>query len=257
MRDERKTDRETDRGVFPHPSSLIPHPSKRLSLAVILPVLNEQVHLPITLQSLLAQTEPAERLLVVDGGSQDGTAGVARAFGADVMTESGRGRGGQIAAGNATVGEDVVLVAHADMVYPRNALAVVRRRLGDDPVCPGGCLGHRFASPRWVFRVIEWFDRRRGQRGLSYGDQAQFFRREMLAAVGGFPDQPIMEDVELSHRLRQLGRPAYLDLPVSVSPRRFERCGVLRTVWTNWTFRQRYRRHGLAACRAIYNGYYS
>ena len=63
-----------------------------------------------------------------------------------------------------------------------------------------------------------------------------------LEGVGGFPDQPIMEDVELSRRLRMLGRPAYLDLPVTVSPRRFERVGWWRAAWANWTFRRAYRR---------------
>jgi rSAM/selenodomain-associated transferase 2 len=235
---------------------MLPGAKTRLSLAVILPVLNEQDHLASTLNSLLAQTEPADRLIVVDGGSQDDTAGMARSLGVEVVMEPGRGRGGQIAAGVRSAREDIVLVAHADMLCPSEALAVVRQCLAADPGCPGGCLGHRFASPRWVFRVIEWFDRRRGRGGMSYGDQAQFFRREMLSRVGGFPDQPIMEDVELSQRLRQLGRPVYLDLPVTVSPRRFERRGMWRTLWTNWTFRRRYRRHGLAACQAIYQGYY-
>jgi glycosyltransferase involved in cell wall biosynthesis len=232
--------------------------SKRPSLAVILPALNEEAHLAATLQSLLSQTEPAERLLVVDGGSHDGTEGRARSFGfgVEVLVVVGRGRGGQIAAGVLQVGEEAILIAHADMLFPPSALEGVRRRFVEEPACPGGCLGHRFASPRWVFRVIEWFDRRRGRRGESYGDQAQFFRREALARVGGFPDQPIMEDVELARRLRQLGRPAYLDLPVTVSPRRFESRGVLRVAWANWTFRRAYRRHGLAACQEIYRRYY-
>lgn len=223
---------------------------------MILPVLNEEDHLAGSLRSLLSQTEPAERVLVVDGGSHDGTEKLARSFGAEVLAAPGSGRGGQIAAGVRQASEEVVLVAHADMLFPPRALAVVRRHLADRPACPGGCLGHRFDSRRWLFRVIEWFDRRRARGGESYGDQAQFFRREALTRVGGFPDQPIMEDVELSRRLRLLGRPAYLDLAVTVSPRRFERRGVLRVAWANWTFRRRYRRHGLAGCQAIYRSYY-
>jgi hypothetical protein len=173
-----------------------------------------------------------------------------------VLVVPGRGRGGQVAAAVAAVAEDVVLVAHADMTFPPTALEVVRRHLAADPACPGGCLGHRFDSPRRVYRVVEWFDRRRAKRGESYGDQAQFFRRDLLAAADGFPDQVIMEDVELARRLRRLGRPLYLDLPVTVSARRFERLGWWRAVWINWACRRAYRRGGVSACQAIYDRYY-
>lgn len=232
--------------------------SRRPTLAVVVPTLNEEAALAATLQSLHAQIEPAERLLVVDGGSCDGTEAVARSLGAEfLMMKPGQGRGGQIARGVAQVGEEVVLVAHADMRFPPQALQAIRDHLQRWPTCPGGCLGHRFDSPRWIYRVIEWFDRRRGQRGDSYGDQAQFFRREALASVNGFPNQPIMEDVELARRLKRLGRPAYLDLPVTVSPRRFEQRGIVRVGFENWYFRRIYKRRGLAACADIYRAYYA
>jgi glycosyltransferase involved in cell wall biosynthesis len=227
-----------------------------LRLAVVVPALNEAPRLPGVLKSLAAQAAPAERVIVADGGSADGTADAARELGVEVLLVAGRGRGGQVAAAVAALAEDVVLVAHADMTFPPAALEAVRRHLAADPACPGGCLGHRFDSPRRVYRLMEWFDRRRAIRGESYGDQAQFFRRTWLDRAGGFPDQPIMEDVELSRRLRQLGRPAYLDLPVVVSPRRFEARGLVGTLWANGRFRRAYRRGGAAACAAIYDRYY-
>jgi glycosyltransferase involved in cell wall biosynthesis len=232
------------------------NPPGPFSLAVIIPALNEAVSLAITLKSLTAQSAPAERVLVVDGGSSDETPAVATSLGAELLVVPGRGRGGQIAVGVATVLEDAILVGHADMVFSPHALASIKRKLFTDPACPGGCLGHQFDSPRLLYRLIEWLDRRRARRGESYGDQAQFYRPEWLSRVGGFPDQPIMEDVELSRRLRLLGRPAYLDVPVVVSPRRFERLGWWRTAWANWTFRRTYRRSGLAACEEIYRRYY-
>jgi rSAM/selenodomain-associated transferase 2 len=228
----------------------------RVSLAVVIPALNEAFSLEPTLKSLAAQSVRADRVLVVDGGSEDGTVAAAEALGARVLVVPNRGRGGQIAAGVAACAEDSVVVGHADMIFPPSALESVRRQLTEDPACPGGCLGHRFDSRRWRYRLIEWLDRRRARRSESYGDQAQFFRRACLERVGGFPDQPIMEDVELSRRLRSLGRVAYLDLPVTVSPRRFERLGWWRVVWANWTFRRAYRRHGLAACQEIHARYY-
>jgi hypothetical protein len=151
---------------------------------------------------------------------------------------------------------DIILVVHADMILPADALALVRDRLSKSPDCPGGCLGHRFDRPEVLYRVLEWWDRRRALAGMSYGDQAQFFRRDVLESQGGFPDQPIMEDVELSRRLSRLGHPAYLDCPVTVSARRFERLGWWRASLRNLSMRLSYRRHGLQACPSLYRRYY-
>lgn len=228
-----------------------------LRLAVVVPALNEEQSLPQMLRSLADQTEPAERLVVADGGSRDRTVSVARTFGAEAVSAPNRGRGGQIAVALAQLDEDLILIGHADMLFPREALAAVRLALGDDPACPGGCLGHRFEPRRFVYDLIAWYDGCRARWGHSYGDQAQFFRRAKLARLGGFPDQPIMEDLELSRCLHALGRPCYLNVPVTVSARRFERLGWGRVLWRNWRFRRAYRRGGLAACQAIYEQYYA
>ena len=225
-----------------------------MKIAVVVPALNEAVALPQTLQSLLAQARPADRLVVVDGGSADDTVAVAGRSGADAIVVTGRGRGGQVAVGVAACSEDVIVVGHADMLFPADALAATEAHLEGRPGCPGGCLGHRFDRPGWVYRAIECWDRRRAMRGYSYGDQAQFFRRDL---VGAFPDLPLMEDVELAGRLRRLGRPAYLDRPVTVSGRRYARLGWVRVMWTNWTLRRAYEREGPDACWRLYRRYYS
>ena len=227
-----------------------------LTLAVVIPTLNEQTALPGLLTSLRAQSHPAQRILVSDGGSTDATIAEAQRGGAEVLMAPTRGRGGQIAAALARLTEDVVIVAHADMLLPMEALACVRRALAERPDCPGGCLGHRFDRTSLTLRVVEWWDGRRARRGESYGDQAQFFRRELLHSAGGFPDQPIMEDIELSRRLRSLGVPIYLDVPVTVSARRFVRLNWWRVMWTNWSLRRRYRKDGLAGCSVLYDRYY-
>jgi glycosyltransferase involved in cell wall biosynthesis len=227
-----------------------------MTLAIIIPTLNEEAALPGLFDSLRRETVPADRVVVADGGSSDGTTEVARRHGAGVVLVRGRGRGGQVAAALSEVSEEVILVAHADMRLPENALAAIRAWLAGHPECPGGCLGHRFDRPTLALCLVEWFDARRGRRGESYGDQGQFFRSAALRSAGGFPDQPIMEDIELSRRLRLLGTPAYLDVPVTVSARRFERLGWARVLWTNWRLRRRYRREGLAACLEIHQIYY-
>ncbi|HJZ90080.1 MAG TPA: glycosyltransferase [Gemmataceae bacterium] len=228
-----------------------------MTIAVVVPARNEAATLPTTLQSLRDQCRPAEHVLVVDGGSIDGTTDIARRFGADVRVVPGWGRGGQIAAGVADCDADVVLAAHADMLFHPTALEAVDRYLSMHPSCPGGCLGHRFNRQNGTFfRAIEWWDRRRALRGHSYGDQAQFFRRAALAHEGGFPDLPLMEDVELARRLRRLGRPAYLDVPVTVSARRYERLGWARVIWTNWRLRRAYARSGPDGCWKLFRQYY-
>jgi rSAM/selenodomain-associated transferase 2 len=227
-----------------------------VKVAVVIPTLHEAAGLPGTLQSLLAQSRPPDRLVVVDGGSADGTPEVARRLGAETLILAGRGRGGQVAAGVAACSEDVIVVAHADMFFPPDAFAAIESYLERHPTCPGGCLGHRFDRPAWAYRAVEWWDHRRALRGHSYGDQAQFFRREALDRAGGFPGLPLMEDVELARRLRMLGRTAYLDRPVTVSARRYDRLGWARVMWVNWNLRRSYRRDGPAACWRLYQRYY-
>jgi rSAM/selenodomain-associated transferase 2 len=225
-------------------------------LAVVIPTLNEESVLAATLDSLAGQRDEVCQVVVADGGSTDGTAALAKKWGARVFWTPRRGRGCQIATAVSQLMEEVVLIVHADMILPARALALLRERLAEDAACPGGCFGHRFDSPRLIYRLIERYDRLRAQRGISYGDQAQFFRREFLESQGGFPDQPIMEDIELSRRLALLGRPAYLDHPVVVSARRFERLGWRRTMLWNLGLRLAYRCLGPRACEGSYQHYY-
>jgi rSAM/selenodomain-associated transferase 2 len=227
-----------------------------MTLAVVIPTLNEEAALPDLLDSLKQQSMPAESVIVADGGSADRTVDVARQHGAAVVLVPGRGRGGQVAAALLEVSDEVVLIAHADMRLPEGALVAIRTWLAHHPECPGGCLGHRFDHRMPALRLVEWFDTRRARRGVSYGDQGQFFRAGPLRSAGGFRDQPLMEDVELSRRLRSLGTPAYLNVPVVVSARRFERIGWLRVLWTNWLLRRRYRREGPAASLNLWQSYY-
>jgi glycosyltransferase involved in cell wall biosynthesis len=228
-----------------------------LTLAVIIPTLNEEGVLATLLESLGRQSQPAERVIVADAGSTDATIAIAQGHGTEVLSGCPRGRGGQVAAALAPVGEEIVLVAHADMRFDVQSLERIRQSFVDHPDAPGGCLGHCFDQTSWVLQCIEWCDRRRARRGESYGDQAQFFRRERLLSVGGYPDQPLMEDIELSRRLRMLGRPLYLDLPVVVSARRFTREAWWKALWKNWRLRRRYRREGPAACAQLYESYYA
>lgn len=226
-----------------------------IDLALVVPTLNEREHLPRLLESAFNQTEPFDDVIIADGGSSDGTPSLAASAGARVV-HSTPGRGIQVAAAVKQMTAKAILVLHADVRCDRRTAETIRRHLVDNPNSPGGCLGHRFDCRSLLVRMVEIADRRRARRGVSYGDQGQFFRRDLLDRVGGFPAMPIMEDVELSQRLQRLGMPAYLDLPVLCSRRGFERLGVFGTVLRNHRLRKLYRDRGQAALAEIYRRYY-
>lgn len=233
------------------------HPGRRLTVAIVLPVLNEEQTLAGTLGSLLSQTVAPDRIVVSDGGSTDGTAAIAEKLGAHWVRAAAAGRGNQIAAGLEHCDEDVVVVAHADMHFPSDALERMQRALAESQDAPGGCFGHRFDASTLGLKIVERWDRFRARRlGVSYGDQGQFFRRQPLLQSGGFPPLPLMEDVELSRKLKSLGRPVYLDCPVTVSSRRFEKRGLIRCSLMNFGLRLAYRLFGTAGCQRLYRWYY-
>ncbi len=229
----------------------------QITIAVVVPTLNESTTLARTLDSLLPQLAGGDEIVISDGGSSDGTLALAQSYRATVVQVDNPGRGSQIAAALSNLPQCVVLVVHADMVVASSALAEIRRALQEKPGHLGGCLGHRFDSRSRLLRLTEWWDERCARRGISYGDQGQFFRREWLQAYGGFPQQPIMEDLELSRQLRKHGQPLYLDCPVLASPRRFERLGWCRTIAVNFLLRVIYRACGLRTCESVYRFYYS
>ncbi|MGL4460567.1 MAG: TIGR04283 family arsenosugar biosynthesis glycosyltransferase [Planctomycetia bacterium] len=227
------------------------------TLSIVIPALNEESGLEAVFVALARQNQPAEERIVVDGGSRDDTVGVARRHGATVLLAPNKGRGGQVAVGVAAAAGDVVVVLHADALLPPTALAAVRDWAVRRPRHVGGCLGHRFDRPWWSCRAVEAWDFLRARfSGMAYGDQVQFFRRTWITSTGGYPDQPLMEDVELSLRWKKTGGWTYLNVPATVSARRFERVGYWRMVWRNFWIRRRYARRGPACAWELFHRYY-
>ncbi len=209
-------------------------------ISIVIPTLNEEVGIAATLRSALAQAGPAETL-VADGGSTDDTRGVAERLGIRVI-EAPRGRALQMAAGAADAQGDVVLFLHADTLLPPDALLLVREALAD-PTVVGGCFRTTFDDASNPFMRL-WQARMwmRWHR-LAFGDRAPFVRRAVLGAVGGVPDQPIFEDLELVRNVRRIGRFVFLDAEVVTSGRRFRANGALRqqarnlALWIGWNLR--------------------
>jgi len=209
------------------------------AISIIIPTLNETAELPETLRRARAIPEVCE-IIVVDGGSHDETRELASQSGCAVFTAPA-GRGGQLRVGASHACGEIVLLLHADTWLPpeagRAALACCRH-----PDVVGGGFWKVFRDPSWLMHGAR---ARCGLRlwlgGRILGDQAMFIRREALERIGGVPDVPLMEDVELCRRLRRLGRLALADATVVTSTRRFRKLGVLRTYWRMWTVGLRYR----------------
>lgn len=204
-----------------------------IALSVIVPALNEFSALPQLLAEL-ADLHVETEVVVVDGGSTDGTAAAAAAVGARVL-HSAPGRGTQLRLGAATARGRVLCILHADVRLP----PATRRRLETlSACCADGevyAFTLRIAGGGWRYRLVEWGTARRAELGrLPYGDQGLVLTRATYAAAGGFSDIPLMEDVELMLRLRRQARVHVLAEPVTVSARRWERDGLVRRTLRNW-----------------------
>ena len=185
----------------------------------------------------LAARFPGAEIVLADGGSTDATAAVAARFPEIRLLASPRGRARQMNAGARAALGDVLLFLHADTLLPDGALAAVEAAAGD-PGVVGGRFDVRFDNPRPVFRMIAWFMNQRSRwSGISTGDQAIFVCREPFDALGGYPDMPLMEDVDLCRRLKRRGRMAALRLSVTTSARKWEREGAIRTILLMWALR--------------------
>jgi rSAM/selenodomain-associated transferase 2 len=204
----------------------------RATLAVIVPTLDEAGNLPRLFASLAGADAP-EQLIVVDGGSTDGTPEVASAGGATVLSAP-RGRGAQLQAGGRAATADLLLFLHADTHVGPGALAALRAAFADPRVIATG-MRQRIAADGRFYRLVAGAADRRVRRGRVYGDSGLCVRRADYEAVGGFRPLPIFEDLDLSKRLRARGRIALVaGAELTISPRRWKGEGALRRTLWNW-----------------------
>lgn len=202
-----------------------------MQLSVIIPTLNEEAGIRLAVERALA-LQPHE-VLVADGGSSDRTRDVAGELQCRVI-ETPRGRACQQNEAARQATGDVFLFLHADSwLVPDGA-----RQIADvlrSPKIPGGVFWHRFDSSRPGFRLIELGDALRVCcLRIGFGDQGIFLRRRIFEQIGGFPDCPLMEDVRLMRRVRDVGRLAFLPGPVYTSARRHQQNGIVRQTLCNW-----------------------
>ena len=201
-----------------------------MSVSVIIPTLNEAACLAETLTSL-RDLRPHE-IIVVDGGSQDATCEIARA--ADVLLLSPPSRARQMNLGAVGATGDILLFLHADCCLETGALEAVEDCLRTGHVV-AGCFTMKVRAPGLPYRWIEECATARVRlTGLVYGDQGLFLRRDLFQRLGRFPEIRFMEDVFFSRTLRRHGRIGLLGCRIFVSPRRWQRAGLMRQTLRNW-----------------------
>ena len=194
-----------------------------LTVSIVMPVLNEAAIIEAALSRLRTDFPDCE-LLVIDGGSTDDT--IARAGLHARVIGSARGRARQMNTGAAQTDGAVLWFVHADTVVEAAALPQIRDVLRD-PGTVGGGLTLRFDASSAGLRYLAWTSNLRARRlHWIFGDQAMFVRRDAFESVGGFPDLPLMEDLELSRRLAAVGQLAVVPATSMASARLFNEHGV-------------------------------
>ncbi len=199
------------------------------TLGVVIPTIDEAGYLPRLLADL-AEVQLPLRVVVSDGGSADDTLDLARAGGA-VCVSGPRGRAAQLNAGARALDTPWLLFLHADSRLPSASRSALVSAVHSDNGPAAAYFPFRLCGRGWFWRLVEAGQRvRESLTGLVYGDQGLLVRREAFEAVGGYPELPLMEDVEMVRRLRRWGGIARLPGPLPTSARTYLRFGR----WKVW-----------------------
>ncbi len=205
-------------------------------ISIVIPAINEETAITDAIGSAFAAG--ATEVILVDGGSNDSTMDLARQAGVTKIVRSLPGRGIQLNAGALMVDREYVLFLHADNRLSPNCLEQICEV--ESPMW--GAFRQHIDSERFIFRLIEWGNAWRVRlRGIPFGDQAVFIRKETFDQNGRFSEIPLMEDVDFAKRLRKLAYPVLLDGPVTIDARRWQEHGPIRQTIRNWRIQLAYR----------------
>ena len=209
-------------------------------LSLIVPMLDEAAGIVGHLQALQPLRARGHELIVVDGGSRDRSVALAMPL-CDLLLRSERGRARQMNAGAARARGGALVFLHADTVLPPDADHAIAHAL-QGPAKWGRFDVRIVGRSPWFPVIAALMNLRSRASGIATGDQAMFVQSALFQRTGGFAGLPLMEDIELSRRLKAVSRPACLRQRVLTSGRRWEARGVWRTIWLMWTLRWRYWR---------------
>lgn len=207
-------------------------------VSIIVPVLNEAAGIVQSLEQLQGFRAAGAEIVVVDGGSTDGTSALAETL-ADLVVISPAGRGRQMNAAAAVARGEILLFLHADTRLPPEAVSLISSAIGK-----GACWGRfdveiagKLRGLGMVAFMMNWRSR---LTGIATGDQAIFVTREAFEQCGGFAAIPLMEDIVFSQTMCKRASPACLHSRVITSGRRWEKNGLLRTILMMWWLRLRF-----------------
>ena len=209
-------------------------------LSVIVPALNESRSITALLAILQPWRAQGAEVIVVDGGSTDNTVALAAPL-ADQVLLTRAGRATQMNAGAAAANGQLLWFVHADTTLSGAEIRLLQSCMAKLQCGGWGRFDVRLSGADWRLRMVAGLMNLRSRvTGIATGDQALFVSRDTFVSVGGFPLQPLMEDVEISARLRRLSWPICLGETIVTDSRRWQRHGVWRTIALMWSLRWRY-----------------
>jgi len=208
-------------------------------ISIVIPVLNDATALGRLLDDLDSILGIDAERIVVDGGSEDGSYELARER-ADYALRTAPGRARQLAVGVVAAHGRWIWMLHADTRVDGAAWRALRKAIASDGAA-WGRFDVRLSGREAAFRMIETLMNLRSRwSGICTGDQGIFVRRDLLELIDGVPDQPLMEDIELTKRLRRYANPICIDTTLGVSARRWQQRGIASTVLLMWRLRLQY-----------------
>ena len=198
-----------------------------MQISIIIPIFNEALSIRSFLSNLRERARGAE-IIVVDGASSDGTDRMAQGVCNQVIQSGERSRARQMNIGADAASGDIFWFLHADAEVPLDCLNEIDRIMRDPKVC-GGFFRIRLPASPAVYRLTDSFAHYAGLLlRMRCGDHGMFCHRTAFLNAGGFPDVPVMEDVEFFRRLRVCGRVVHSNKRIRASPRRYETVGPVR-----------------------------
>lgn len=204
----------------------------------IIPVLNEAEQLPHLIPQIKSLLEEKHEVIVVDGGSSDGSSAEIRTTGCVVLT-SLPGRARQMNLGARAAIGDVFIFLHADTRLPEDVAEKIDQAMYGQVTW--GRFNVKFPVGLHIYSLIAWLMNHRScMTGIATGDQTLFLSRALFECIGGYPDIPLMEDIAISKKLKSYSSPTCLNSCVTISTRRWERKGVYKTIFLMWFIRLAY-----------------
>ena len=210
-----------------------------MKISIIIPCLNEEESILQTLMPLQTMREHGHEVIISDGGSTDKTCELALPY-VDTLIASPKGRAQQMNTGALQANGDVFWFLHADTIAPENADQYINQVIKYNHSIWGRFNVH-LSGQKFQFRIIEFLMNLRScLTGISTGDQGIFVLRSYFKELNGYKNISLMEDVEISKRLKKIKKPACIKHKITTSSRRWEKHGILRTIFLMWKLRMAY-----------------